>query len=424
MKTVITMTVLVIALWMMSLSGIDLQNSFFFWRGQLTQITGEIAICLMSVLLLMATRPRWLEQWFGGLDKLYKAHKTIGISAGVMTIMHWAIEKSPGWLSSLGLLTLGARPPHGTGDMLKGLMKQLGEFAFYSMIVLIIISLVKAVPYKHFKLIHKLGAVIALMAVAHSVYLVSSELTWTPFGIFNMLINAVAAVCLFISLFGKVGSTKKIVGEVASVHSLNESVLEVEIKTDPAFFNLYKSGMFAFITFDKSEGGHPFTIVSADQVTHTIKFAIKALGDYTNKLSGKVQEGQIVSVEGPYGMFTLPGDTKQEQRWIGAGIGITPFISWLETSVKLQRRYENTTLIYTANDKQDLVYADKLTELAQKVGVRLVLWESNKDGFMSIDQLKGSDKAKYWFCGPEGMKQMLLKHIRPNDIHFEYFDFR
>ena len=112
MKTVLTLSVLVIALWMMSLSGIDLQNTFFFWRGQLTQITGEIAICLMAVLLMMATRPRWLEKVFGGLDKLYKAHKTIGISAGVMTIMHWAVTKSPGWLSALGLLTLGPRSPH------------------------------------------------------------------------------------------------------------------------------------------------------------------------------------------------------------------------------------------------------------------------------------------------------------------------
>ena len=339
--------------------------------------------------------------------------------------MHWAVTKSPGWLSALGLLTLGPRSPHhGSPDQWRGFMVELGEIAFYSMIVLIIISLVKAVPYKHFKLIHKLGAVIAFMAVAHSVYMISSDLTWTPFGIFNLVINAIAAVCLFISLFGRVGKNKKAVGEVSLVKSINGSILEIEVKTDPAFFNLYKAGMFAFITFDKNEGGHPFTIVNADKTTHTIRFAIKALGDYTKKLPEQVKAGQIVSVEGPYGMFTLPGDTKQEQRWIGAGIGITPFISWLEDSAKMQRRYENTTLIYTANDKKELVYADRISELAQKVGVRLVLWESNKDGFMTIDQIKGSAAAKYWYCGPEGLKQMLLQHIQPKNIHCEYFDFR
>ena len=41
--------------------------------------------------------------------------------------------------------------------------------------------------------------------------------------------------------------------------AINGSMLAIEVKTDPAFFNLYKAGMFAFITFDKNEGGHPFT---------------------------------------------------------------------------------------------------------------------------------------------------------------------
>ncbi|WP_329351893.1 hypothetical protein OG226_41345 [Streptomyces sp. NBC_01261] len=39
---------------------------------------GEFAAYLMSCTLVLATRPTWLEQWFGGLDRMYRRRPVPG----------------------------------------------------------------------------------------------------------------------------------------------------------------------------------------------------------------------------------------------------------------------------------------------------------------------------------------------------------
>ena len=103
-------------------------------------------------------------------------------------------------------------------------------------------------------------------------------------------------------------------------------VTEIHIKLDDSW-NGHAAGQFAFVTFDRQEGKHPFTIASAwDPETRSIMFITKALGDYTDFLPEKLEVGGDVTVEGPYGRFTFD-DTKERQIWIGGGIGITPFIA-------------------------------------------------------------------------------------------------
>ncbi|MBN9060435.1 MAG: ferric reductase-like transmembrane domain-containing protein, partial [Rhizobiales bacterium] len=66
------------------------------------QLTGVVAIVFMSVAMLLALRPRALEGWFGGLDKMYRLHKWLGIGALVLSILHWMWSQAPGWAISLG----------------------------------------------------------------------------------------------------------------------------------------------------------------------------------------------------------------------------------------------------------------------------------------------------------------------------------
>src|SRR5690606_10088326 len=88
---------------------------------------------------------------------------------------------------------------------------------------------------------------------------------------------------------------------------------------------------FAFVTFDAREGAHPYTIASANPAgTHRLTFQIKALGDYTRELAQHLAVGQPVQVEGPYGRFDhRRGEARQA--WVAGGIGITPFLAWLES---------------------------------------------------------------------------------------------
>lgn len=48
-------------------------------RELLMQFSGVLAIGAMTVAMLLALRPRWPEVGLGGLDKMYRLHKWLGI---------------------------------------------------------------------------------------------------------------------------------------------------------------------------------------------------------------------------------------------------------------------------------------------------------------------------------------------------------
>lgn len=48
-------------------------------RQEAMYLSGLISIGLMSLAMYLATRPLWLETPFGGMDRVYRAHKWAGI---------------------------------------------------------------------------------------------------------------------------------------------------------------------------------------------------------------------------------------------------------------------------------------------------------------------------------------------------------
>ena len=62
--------------------------SFFALRDAMVQYTGVIAIGCMSVAMILAVRPLWPERWLGGLDKMYRLHKWLGIGGLVLAVTH------------------------------------------------------------------------------------------------------------------------------------------------------------------------------------------------------------------------------------------------------------------------------------------------------------------------------------------------
>jgi Predicted ferric reductase len=185
----------------------------------------------------MATRPRWLEQRLGGLDHLYQLHKWSGITAGSMVLLHWLLTKSPRWLVDWGLLQLGPRPAGAhVPDAWRGIAKEAGEYCFYAMILFIIISLVKVLPYGRFRQIHKVGAVLFLLAAFHSIYLIPDPLRWAPFGLVTQAFSVLGSLAALWSLFGQIGRMQRYPGQVYAIRRHEGNVLELEV-TLPTDFN-------------------------------------------------------------------------------------------------------------------------------------------------------------------------------------------
>lgn len=65
------------------------------WRWPLLQWTGVMAMGVMALALVLAVRPVVFEGFFGGLDKMYRLHKWLGIAALAWSVAHWLAEDLP-----------------------------------------------------------------------------------------------------------------------------------------------------------------------------------------------------------------------------------------------------------------------------------------------------------------------------------------
>src|SRR5690606_28848795 len=114
--------------------------------------SGVLGIGLMSVAMLLALRPKWLEHHLDGLDKMYRLHKWLGIGALVAAVLHWWVAQGTKWMVGWGWLERPerkARAEEAVGAVegwlrsQRGLAESIGEWAFYVAAVLIVLALIK-----------------------------------------------------------------------------------------------------------------------------------------------------------------------------------------------------------------------------------------------------------------------------------------
>ena len=414
-------------------------SGLFSWRAVLMQYTGVLGIGVMSVAMLLAVRPVVLEPYLGGLDKMYRLHKWLGISGLTLSVTHWLMAQGPKWLVGWGLLERPVRPPRPAlpADLIqqffldqRHLAESIGEWAFYAALALMVLALIKRFPYRHFFKIHHLLAVAYLALVWHAVVLLKFDYWSGVLGPVMAVLMAAGSVAALLVLFRRVAIKRKVMGEVASIvrhEALN--VVEVGIQLKGRWAG-HDAGQFAFVTLHEDEGPHPFTISSAWTGDGRIQFIIKALGDYTRTLADRLHVGHAVKVEGPYGRFNFQGESRR-QIWVGGGIGITPFISRLKT---LARQGDGRAIdLFHTTAVYDAEAISLLERDAQAANVRLhVLWDE-RDGWLDAERIRQTvpdwRDADVWFCGPAGFGQALKRDLTALGLpgarfHQELFEMR
>lgn len=413
--------------------------AYFSFRSVFVQYSGVLTVVLMAVALLLALRLRVFEHWLGGLDKVYRLHKWLGIGALVMAMLHWWWAKGTKWMVGWGWLEKPARggaPAEYAGleawfRSQRGLAETLGEWAFYIAAALLVLALVKACPYHLFRKTHKWLAVMFLPLAWHSVVLMKFEYWAAPVGwmVFAMtLMGCVAAVLL---LVGWPSRVRRVAGEIVSVCRYPDlNVFECQVRVADGWQG-HRPGQFAFVTSDGPEGPHPYTIASDwNPETRYLKFVVKELGDHTRRASRRVCEGLPVTVEGPYGGFTFEDDCPV-QIWVGAGIGITPFIARMEYLA----RHPGSQTIYLFHTTADISHdaLEKLRTDAEAAGVNLIIRRSRTEGRLTPeavrDAVPGWQEASVWFCGPIALGQSLFHRFERwgvplRRLHRELFDMR
>jgi predicted ferric reductase len=435
MKTLLTIPIALLALawgWDIAQTPAD-PNVQALWlvRQQGLYLSGLLSVAMLSLAMFLATRPVWLEAPLGGMDRMYRSHKWAGILAVGLAALHWLVEMSGDILKA----TIGrhGRVPEAvfTGwlDVLRDLAEDMGEWAIYALLAMLVITLWKKFPYRPWRFLHRAMPVLYLMLVLHAALLAPTGYWAQPVGALLAVLLGAGVYGAVHTLLGRIGKTRESSGEIMAVEPLAPDVTTVVCHLGSTWRG-HRPGQFAFVSFDDHEGAHPFTIASADQGDHTVSFQIKALGDYTRSLPQRLKPGQSVRVEGPYGRFDMGRRQRRaRQIWIAGGIGVTPFLAWLASLQATPDQAPAAELHYCTRDQSTDVFVPRLRALCAALpSVQLQIHDARQGAKLTAAALGVSGKTEIWFCGPTGLAKALRQGlaalgVRPR-FHQEAFEMR
>lgn len=413
-------------------------DTLWLIRQEGLYLTGLLSISLMSLVMILATRPAWLEAPLGGMDRVYRLHKWAGILAIGFAATHWLLEMSSDLLkASIGK---AGRPPKAdfagiTGSFLRHLAEDFGEWAIYAILIMLVLTLWKRFPYKFWHWLHKGMPVLYLILVFHAAVLTPANYWSSPIGVLLAILLIGGTSASIMSLTGHIGKRRKVEASIVAVEQPSPDVTQVICQLGKGWIG-HRPGQFAFVTFNRIEGAHPFTIASADRGDGKVVFQIKALGDYTKGLAHRLRVGQDLTIEGPYGRFDFRrGSPHVRQVWVAGGIGITPFIAWLEfLQDNLPQNMPETVLHYSTRDASTDPFVQQLEHLCAKLPrVQLRIHDTKQGDYLTAEtlarQYPAGKRAEMWFCGPQGLLDTLragLKSIWKGKlkIHQEVFQMR
>jgi len=405
-------------------------------REHALTLTGLWSFTLMSLVMVLATRPAWFERAFGGMDRIYRVHKWAGILAIGFAALHWLVEMSDDVIKALVGREGRLPKDHGGGflEAMRDVAEDLGEFAIYALLVMLVLTLWKRFPFKIWRYLHKVMPVLYLTLAFHAAFLAPTDYWSQPVGVLLAALIAAGSVASVQALAGWIGHRRSVSGVVESVRESGPGVTEVTCRLSQGWRG-HRPGQFAFVTFDRFEGAHPFTIASADRGDHRVTFQIKALGDYTKDLALRLKTGQPVRIEGPYGCFELPsGRRTRDQVWIAGGIGVTPFLAWLEALQATPEQAPDVDFYYSVRHRESDPFVSRIQTLCATLPtVRLHVMSSARNEGLTAATLRdrhgGGKTPEIWFCGPQGLADKLRQGLRALGMggvrfHQEAFEMR
>jgi predicted ferric reductase len=384
---------------------------------------GAAAVVAMAQTLILAARPRLLEPLFGGLDRMYRVHKWLGISAMVLMILHQQIE--PDFERTVRETGLGE------------LAEEAGEVAFNALLVLIAISWFRRlpfipleIPYQLWRFSHRFMGVLFAIIVFHQFFV-------------DMPTGVDPSLSVMLNTFGLAGVIAWVYTEFVAprLRRREFTVRDISRHDDTTAVTLspkgrtmrWRPGQFVF--FCVPDAGfsepHPFTIASAPRPDGALTLSIKGLGGWTRRLPDALRTGMRVQVEGPYGRFDFrKGGARQI--WLAGGIGITPFLAWAESLTETERR--TIHLVHCVRTPEEAIGVETLqAAAARNPRFSYQLVATAREGRLTAERLTevapfAIRDADLWFCGPKGLKDGILKGLKargqtPRRVRFEHFEF-
>lgn len=384
-------------IWFLPLAGKHDPSAVF------SQYIGSYALIAMGIAQLFATRFRWLEIVFGGLDRIYVQHKWLGISAMIAVLLHDTIDAD---IDGLGRET-------GLTD----LAETLGEISLYGLLILVIITITTFIPYHLWRWTHKLMGGFFALSAFHYFFILKPFGNTDPVGLYVLGFCILGILAYIYTLLPE--RTFRMAKKYA-VDKVEKTGDAIAVTVTPRKRGMsYRPGQFAFISFDAKglREIHPYTISKAPDTSGSLRFTIKPMGDHTRKLARQLEAGTSVRVQGPFGHFR-GAKRKGTRIWIAGGIGITPFAALAaELANKPLDPKTTTHLFYCVKNRDQAAHLEEFEKLTnERDDFTLHLVESTRADRLTAEKIEaavGGDlsKASAAFCGPKAMREGLKRDL-------------
>lgn len=400
------------------------------------KLAGLVGLVMYALNLIYATRLRFLENWFGGLNRVYIAHHLLGGLALILLCLHplfLALRYGTNSIyeAAIFLLPHGLSPakaffnPDASAHV--GVLQQwailFGMIAFWGMVVLLIITFFIKLPYRVWLFTHKFLGVAFFFAGLHVLFISSDTADSAPLKYYLLSIAALGILAfIYRTLLGRI-LIRRYQYYVDEVKVVGGNVTQLTMRPVKQRMT-YKPGQFIFIRFlfsgaDKvTHEWHPFSI-SSTPTNDRLQISVKALGDYTSALTG-LKQGAIAEVEGAYGKFSFTNYRNLNQIWVAGGIGITPFLSMAQS---LPDKDFKIDLYYSVKTATEAVDWQKLASIAQVKNGNFRLIPYVKDqmpDFLNatyIEKMSGGlGNKEVFICGPPPMMKALRQQFRDKGV--------
>jgi predicted ferric reductase len=396
----------------------------------LSLMCSSAAFAGMAMSQVLATRLKFVESMFGGLDRVYAFHKKLGVAIFFLILAHWYITPSfQGLAPSIEINKLSS---------------QIGKLAFYILAVLISLSLIPRIPptrikipYQIWRSIHRFIGLAFILAVIHlngikkpfdsSMRFLSLDSSVLLISYLNLCAVIGIVSYLYVELFARIKRRAYTVTDV--VRAPGATIIEAKPIRKPLRI---KPGQFVFLQVQKAglRETHPFTVAVLNK-DDSVTFAIKQLGDFTNKVRETIAPGDELSLEGGYGHFNyLRGLNRQI--WLAGGIGITPFLAMANSvPASESRRIHLVYCVRTATEAIGLHIIESAVRRVDNFSCSLYLSSQKRLDADILATLVPFDigGAELWFCGPAALRKSVEVGLKASGkaltrIEFERFQFR
>lgn len=227
---------------------------------------------------------------------------------------------------------------------------------------------------------------------------------------------------------------------VTAIEPVTRDIVSLRLLAiDPPTYE-FKPGQYADLTIPGTEEHRSFSMATTQSTPGQVEFLIKKYpgGKFSALLDDGLQVGDELSLNGPYGSFTLKDGHVLPVVCIGGGAGMAPILSLLrhlgETGSTRPVRF-----YYGARTAQDLFYLDEITELGKLLTdfAFVACLSESMDGIdtiigVAVEQGNVTDvverreaelgRCEVYLCGPPPMVDAALAFLEasgvPNDQVF------